>query len=144
MKSLWYWLCRGIESSCKGGIAYCVNYLAVWSKFFCTFPAPLSYALLLLFLERNLNFWIDSDGSHSRISKMERADMQKITDSPLLLGIFQVRALEVCLWVSEILCCPYIIIIWTLLMNYFKTQLRMLIREKAVLKLNIIFSGNSK
>lgn len=97
MKSLWYWLCRGIESSCKGGIAYCVNYLAVWSKFFCTFPAPLSYALLLLFLERNLNFWIDSDGSHSRISKMERADMQKITDSPLLLGIFQVRALEVCL-----------------------------------------------
>lgn len=29
-------------------------------------------------------------------------------------------------------------------MNYFKTQLRVMSREKAVLKLNIIFNGNSK
>ena len=28
-------------------------------------------------------------------------------------------------------------------MNYFKTQLRMMNREKAVLKLNIIFNSNS-
>lgn len=36
------------------------------------------------------------------------------------------------------------IMIWTPLMNYFKTELRMMSREKAVLKINTILNGNSK
>ena len=46
------------------------------------------------------------------------------------------------LQMCDILCFSCIILIWTLLINYLKTQLRMMNREKVLLKLIPFFGGN--